>query len=148
MTLCREVRNVHSRPEKPRVSLVLIIIARAHGSALHTFKDSLRINFQNGIAREKETGRSRQLYMWNVYHKKEFHNYFSLTVFVPCVGAPSEQALPKAVEINFSEEGKGLKGRIRVAVNARVLAGMKCSYKRCVLLDSRIYSTPPVWDIQ
>lgn len=148
MTLCRQVQNVHSRPKKPAVSLTLIIIAKAHGCALHTFKDSLGINFQNGIAWEKQTDRSRQLYMWNVYHKKEFQNYFSLTVFVPSVGAPSEQVLPKAVEINFSGEGKGLKGRIHVAINTCVSAGIKCSYKWCVLLDSRIYSTSPVWDIQ
>lgn len=60
---CRQVQNVLSCPKKPRVSLLLIIIARAHGSALHTFKDSLRINFQNGIAWEKQTDRSRQLYI-------------------------------------------------------------------------------------
>lgn len=72
MALSRQVQNVPSRPKKLPVSLALIIIAQAHVSALHTFKDSLRINFQNGIAWEKQTDRSRQLYMCNVYHKKEF----------------------------------------------------------------------------
>lgn len=64
------------------------------------------------------------------------------------MGAPPEQGLPKAGEINFSGEGKGLKGRIRVAINTCALAEIKCSFKRCALLDIRIYSTPPVWDIQ
>lgn len=72
MSFSRQVQNVPSRPKKLTVSLALIIIAQAHVSALHTFKDSLRINFQNGIAWEKQTDRSRQLYMCNVYHKKEF----------------------------------------------------------------------------
>lgn len=57
-------------------------------------------------------------------------------------------SLAKGSRNKFFGEGKCLKGRIHVAINTCVSAGIKCSYKQCVLLDSRIYDTTPVWDIQ